>query len=1006
MKKHVFFWKVLVGVLPFLFLGAACDSTSDDPAPYLRISKGNEAIALSAEGSSQTIGIETNTTEWVVTVSAEGKDWCTVKKEGENLVISVVKNEGVSDRSAKVTVSVQNIVVTITVTQSGTTPFLQIDEKDRVLQPFEISGGTAEVNILTNIPLGELVVALSDATATWCEPKIENGKLTIYVGENIREESRTVDVIITSNRIPAEQQKITVTQFGKGYTLQIAEDSRTLHFEVTGGIKIVKVTTNIPAADWSFASVTADWYDIVKGDNQLTITVKPNSGWDERTAEITLKSDKLPEVQPKIVVTQAAVIPVLEIEGALLRNVSYTGNNEIVVATTNIPVEDLTIQYNPNSEWYHFLPISDGKLAFGVDAISTDEEIMRTVAITITSPKHLSNAAPLVITFTQRGIPGLQVDVAEKDIAAGGETFPVNVTAKNIPAGEWIFTSNNEDTWYHITKSDNQLNIQVDENTSMVKRTVVLTLSSSDLPTGTGPTITVSQAGAPALLKIDGEEVTRSLAYAAGSEIVATTNIPLEDLNISYNNESTSSWCSAAIVEGKLKINVTPNTAVGAEQRSVEIKITSDHLPDTTLTINLTQAIPTLGIALDAATQEFDAAGDSKEVAINTNIPNENWTFSPSVEGNWYHVAKGDKQLTIQVDANTSLEARTVVLTLSSSDFSGVSPTITINQAGGTDPTPTPVLELAGSNTREFEAAGGSEIVATTNIPFEYLNISYVYDQASSGWCSAEIVEGELKINVTPNDDAGAAPRSVEITITSDRLPGTTRTITVTQAIPSVQPPIVQWTVAKLGNTLPSDAVSALYKLVGGKIEIKGLGKFESAKQSFTFAYREVTDDFVITARLDSYDYNANASSGVIGLLFTTPDFSTVANTAKPSLVYGGVGIASAKDNPITYIAQHRLQADGTRSSSGLTAPKTGAGEGGVYFKLKKQNGKYEASYSLNGNIEGNYGDPKVTTFAGLPAKLYVGLVVSSGDGSKLATALFSDIRVDGVLQSFENVVE
>jgi sarcosine oxidase gamma subunit len=128
MRKNVTFWKSLVGALPFLFLGTACDSASDDPDPYLRISEDNQSITLSADGTeSKTIAVETNTSEWTVSVSANDT-WYTAKREGETIVISADKNEDLSERSATVTVSARNVEVKIKVTQSGASVVLQIED--------------------------------------------------------------------------------------------------------------------------------------------------------------------------------------------------------------------------------------------------------------------------------------------------------------------------------------------------------------------------------------------------------------------------------------------------------------------------------------------------------------------------------------------------------------------------------------------------------------------------------------------------------------------------------------------------------------------------------------------------------------------------------------------------------------------------------------------------------------------------------------------------------------
>ncbi|KAA6304144.1 Pectate trisaccharide-lyase, partial [termite gut metagenome] len=168
MKKQVFFWKSLVGMIPFLLLGTGCDSTSDDPEPFLRINEENQSITFSSEESSQTIAVETNTSEWTVYVSAEGRSWCNAVKKGESIVVSVEKNEGLSKRSTTLTAISRNITVEVTVTQLEATPVLQIKEDDKTIT-FETFGSDVPIAITTNLSADEWDVVFSDQTASeWC----------------------------------------------------------------------------------------------------------------------------------------------------------------------------------------------------------------------------------------------------------------------------------------------------------------------------------------------------------------------------------------------------------------------------------------------------------------------------------------------------------------------------------------------------------------------------------------------------------------------------------------------------------------------------------------------------------------------------------------------------------------------------------------------------------------------------------------------------------------------
>ncbi|KAA6345875.1 hypothetical protein EZS27_006565 [termite gut metagenome] len=566
-----------------LFLGTACDSTSDDPEPYLRISEEDQSITLSADGiESKTIPVETNTSEWTVSVNADGS-WCKVDKDGETIVISAEKNEELSERSATVTVSARNVEVKITVTQLGTSPLLQINNEDKALSPFGISGGTAEVNILTNIPLGELVFKLSDESVTWCEPKIENGKLTIYVEENIGEEARTVDIIITSDRIPAEQHpKITVIQFGTGYTLQIAQSSGTQNFDVTGGGNIVEIITNIPDTELSVTlSEPVDWLQTKIENGKLTITVDPNSGWDERTVDIAITSDKLPEAHPKIVVIQAGVIPVLEISSNT-ENFEVAGGNVTVDITTNISDTELSVTLSdPTVKWLQ-TKIENGKLTITVDP--NPELNLRTVNITITS-NRLPDVKPVIIVTQFGKNPTLEIGNIEKIFNGTNDSGVVDIIT-NIPDTELSVTLSEPVDWLQTKIENGKLTITVDPNPELKGRTVDITITSDRLPDAQ-PRITVIQSAGDPNLSIKTEDITKNFDTAGGSEIVnLITNIP--DTELSVTLSESVGWLQTKIENGQLTIttDVTPGLIV----RSVVITVTSELIPaDQQPTITVTQ---------------------------------------------------------------------------------------------------------------------------------------------------------------------------------------------------------------------------------------------------------------------------------------------------------------------------------------------------------------------------------------------------------------------------------
>ncbi|KAA6345070.1 hypothetical protein EZS27_007336 [termite gut metagenome] len=777
MRKHVFFWKSLVGILPFLFLGTACDSASDDPEPYLRISAENQAITLSAEEASQTIEIETNTSEWAVSVSAEGKDWCTVKKDGESILVSVGKNEGVDDRSATLTVRVRNIEVKITVTQSGTTPVLQIEgDKAIEFQPF---GGDAPVNLTTNLPTSEWDFAFSDPTASeWCHI-IEKGdkQFTISVDENIGTTSRTVEITVTSNRIPADQQpKINILQFGTEYTLQVSESNK--NFTAAQESSSVTLLTNIRSGKWSYVVVdpAESWchVEIVKTsddkNNELKISVDANLSVDPRTAVITISSEFLPDAPQTVTVTQAGAAPVLEVASDT-QEFTVIGGEVILDITTNLPLEELTATLT--ADWCD-VKIEGGKLKITVTANAGQE--LRNVTVTI-SDKQRPTVPQVTISVTQES-PTLTIAESTKnfEIEEGTATVDINT---NIPFGELSVTFDPEATWCIAKIEDGKLKITVESNKGekTKERKVEITISSAKFPS-VEEKLTVAQVGTQLVLQISGGfEELPIFGYEGDIQVVPlTTNFSDDDIDIAYDGTTSSTVCNAEIVNKQLTITVFKNTE--QIERTVTITLSAEGVEPVTITVK--QTFPTLQVPDDGVIPEVKADGDTKTVDIDTNIPSEKWDFIPKSD-TWYLVTKEGNRLTIIVDPNISLGTRDVTITLSSADLPGVTRTITINQAAAD-----PSLQITGSNeiSLGYLENESTTVPFTTNVPIKELDILYGSSSESPGWCHVDIEGNNLKVTATDNNN-GTESRSVVITITFGGKE--LATINVTQEIPTLQ---------------------------------------------------------------------------------------------------------------------------------------------------------------------------------------------------------------------------
>ena len=191
------------------------------------------------------------------------------------------------------------------------------------------------------------------------------------------------------------------------------------------------------------------------------------------------------------------------------------------------------------------------------------------------------------------------------------------------------------------------------------------------------------------------------------------------------------------------------------------------------------------------------------------------------------------------------------------------------------------------------------------------------------------------------------------------------------------------WSAADIGAATGTTSVGS----DNSSITMTGKGKFEGGAQAFNYVYKEITGDFEITAQLDSYVTSGTSNQAEAGILFTSDITASGTDFLFALCAQGGNGY---------YNYSHRLatSANSTRGTIGSV------NDGAVILKLKRTGNVYYASYSTDGGA--TFSSEKNGTFtAGLPEKLYVGLVVNSASNSATATAKFSNIKIDGTSVTF-----
>ena len=226
------------------------------------------SISLPATGSENTVNIESNT-DWSASVSSF---WLRLSKTqgsgNDSLIATASPNPETTSRSGTITFSFSGIEKSISVMQSGSDPFLQINP-DSLSLPANKSGDSIQVesNIEWNV----------DYDATWLQVSPLNGSgncsLSISAIENITTKPRSDQVIVKGNDI---EERIIVNQLGADPFLNVDPEEINLSWK-EGSNKDFYIYSN------------TDW--MIKQD-ALWLTLSQNVGYDSATITVSASSNQ------------------------------------------------------------------------------------------------------------------------------------------------------------------------------------------------------------------------------------------------------------------------------------------------------------------------------------------------------------------------------------------------------------------------------------------------------------------------------------------------------------------------------------------------------------------------------------------------------------------------------------------------------------------------------------------------------------------------------------------
>ena len=280
MKNYILYVCCLLAVMAAGCYPEEFDNKTWGPEPQLELSA--PGVTLQPTESSETITVTTNYEEWTAEVAADGREWCSVKQQENQLVIQVKENTGEKERTTVITVSVGNgkkETKEIAVTQLGTAPKIVVTPS---ALSFEMKGGTQEVTVTANVDTWTPTVSVG---SDWCSASKEGDVLkvgaTAYTGREMREALITLTGNGNGNRATAVAT-LMVVQMGTDPVLTVADAAA---FQATGGSQSLLVTTNRDSWTVTVPS-TASWCKAEQDGNNLKLTTEANTGTTGRSCEV------------------------------------------------------------------------------------------------------------------------------------------------------------------------------------------------------------------------------------------------------------------------------------------------------------------------------------------------------------------------------------------------------------------------------------------------------------------------------------------------------------------------------------------------------------------------------------------------------------------------------------------------------------------------------------------------------------------------------------------------
>ena len=345
-----------------------------------KITIDSKSLNFAAKGGEQTVSITAN---FDYTVSTEAS-WISYSRVNNGLKIRATANTDTQKRTADIVISKEgsDISEVININQDAEEAKPRISLSKQIID-VDFEEGTYSVSVTS--PCSWDAVSKNDWIIVETATGIAGTEELQFRVLGQTEETERKGTIVVKNTDYNLVAELYVVQ--KAFVPSIIVEPETISFTTEGGEQNIAVTANFEYE----VNTSAEWLSCAKNENGIIVTVPNYAEIEERSAEITISSEKY-NISKVIKISQGAFEPKLEVAPAEI-DFTFDGGSQNIAVTANLEYE-----VNTSAEWLSCAKNENGITVTVPDYAEVEE---RTAEITISSKKYNISKT---IKVTQTGL--------------------------------------------------------------------------------------------------------------------------------------------------------------------------------------------------------------------------------------------------------------------------------------------------------------------------------------------------------------------------------------------------------------------------------------------------------------------------------------------------------------------------------------------------------------------------------------------------------------------------